>query len=246
MNQLVELSQTQVDLSKAGYMPIASGDALYRRLYPTPVVDLPFTHPVPFQIFPAVNYSVGVSVSQPILDFNTGVKIGKSKSNLLVASDNLESARSQLAYQIAQVYYGIIFLNKSLKVQREQLDVVLTANLEQIQTKIQNGDALKYDLLSAQVQYTFADNLYADLQNQLQKQYNTLNMLTGRTNTNYIQDTLIDQKIFTVITDSVLLVALSNNPDIRTASDKVEAARWDIRATDRSRVPVLNFRGCRV
>ena len=25
MNQLVELSQTQVDLSKAGYMPIASG-----------------------------------------------------------------------------------------------------------------------------------------------------------------------------------------------------------------------------
>ena len=118
--------------------------------------------------------------------------------------------------------------------QREQLDV-LTANLQQIQTKIQNGDALKYDLLSAQVQYTFADNLYADLQNQLQKQYNTLNMLTGRTNTNYIQDTLIDQKIFTVITDSVLLVALSNNPDIRTASDKVEAARWDIRAADRSR-----------
>ena len=240
MNQVIELNNVQVELAKGGYLPVALGSLAYRRLYPIPSITLPITTPpLNIQFAPADNYNAGIDVAQPIIDFGTGAKVGKAKSNLKTASDNLENYKSQLAYQIAQVYYSIIFLNKSILVQKQQLDL-LKANLDQISVKIQNGSALKYDLLTTQVQYTNTENYYADLLTQRNKQYNTLNMLTGVTENN-INDSIIAQNIFAVVTDSISTLALARNPEIRIANDKIETAQWDILAARRMRAPTLNL-----
>ena len=242
MSQLVQMSEVQVELGKDGYLPVVTGNLNYKRIYPTPSMTLPLPNipPVNIQFTPASNYNAQIDVVQPLIDFNTATRIGKAKSNLTASKDNLESFKTQLAYQIAQVYYSIIFLNKSIEVQAQQMDL-LKASLHQIKVKIQNGSALKYDLLSTQVQYTNTENYYTDLQNQLSKQYNTLNMLTGHSDHNYITDTAIDLQIFDLASDSILAIAKTNNPDIKIAKDKIETARWDVLSANRLRLPTMNL-----
>ncbi len=241
MTELVHLSEARVSLGRAGYLPIASGDFSYTRLYPTPTIGLPIgnNQELNVQFFPADNYNAQISVKQPILDLSVAAKVGKAKSDLATSSDNLESFKMQLAYQIAQIYYSIIFLNKSLVVQQDQLNL-LKSNLQQIEVMVKNGDALKYDLLSTNVQYTNTENSFTDLQEQLQKQYNMLNMLTGKKGQNYITDS-IDYHTFDQVADSILASAANRNPDLKIAKDKVDAANWDIIAANRSRLPTMNL-----
>ena len=242
MSDLVSLNEVKVELGKAGYMPTAMGDLSYRRQYPTPYI--PFsdgngqTNNV--NILPANNYNASVSLAQPLLDLRVNPQINKAKSDLVISKDNLESFKSNLAYQVAQIYYSIIFLNKSLYVQQEQINL-LQSTLKQISVKVKNGDALSYDLVSTEVKYTNAGNFYTDLKAQLGKQYNMLAMLTGIQGTDYLNDTSFNSLVFNMVTDSVSSLAFRNNPDIIIAGDKIKSASWDIISADRSRLPVLNI-----
>jgi outer membrane protein TolC len=183
-----------------------------------------------------------LNVSQPLLDFKTPALVDKALSDLTVSNDNLESFKSQLAYQVAQIYFGIIYLNKSINVQQLQLNLI-QANLNLIETKMKNGDALKYDLVSTQVRFTNVENLYTELQNQLNKQYNILNMLTGNSGTGYIPDTTISFSSFDITSDSVFTDAVKKNYDIITARDKIASSEWDITTAERSMLPVLSLQG---
>jgi outer membrane protein TolC len=242
LNEQVKMNEVKVDLGKAGYLPTASGDLSYRRQYPTPVIEFP-TGQGKIQevnIQPANNYNASISLAQPLIDLRTPVAVHKAKSDLVTANDNLDGYKVQLAYQVAQVYYSIIFLNKSLVVQNEQLSL-LRSTQEQIGVKVKNGDALMYDLVSTQVKYTNAENFYADLATQLSKQYNMLGMLTGNTGNSYLTDTIVDQSTFRLATDSITALAFQNNPELRIAGDKIASAGWDVVSAGRNRLPTVNL-----
>jgi len=242
LSDLVRMSEVRVSLGKAAYLPVAAADLSYRRQYPTPAIQFP-TGQGQYQdvrFLPADNYNASLSLVQPILDLRTPATVSKAKSDLQTTRDNLESFKVQLAYQVAQIYYSIIFLNKSLVVQKEQIGLLETT-LKQIGVKVQNGDALNYDLVSTQVKYTNAENFYTDLQTQLNKQYNMLGMLTGRSGTAYLSDTVVNQSTFRIATDSIYALALRNNPEIRIAADRIRSAGWDIVSANRLRMPLLNF-----
>ena len=242
MKELVRMGEVKVTLGKAGYLPVAGGDLSYHRQYPTPSIQFPTGQgefqDVKFQ--PANSYNASVNFVQPLLDLRTPATVNKSKSDLETCKDNLESFKIQLAYQVAQVYYSIIFLNKSLVVQQEQINL-LKSTLDQIGVKVKSGDALTYDLVSTQVKYTNAENFYTDLATQLNKQYNMLGMLTGRGGTAYLADTVVSQATFITSADSIISIALRNNPELRIADDKIKSARWDIVSANRNRLPVMNF-----
>ncbi len=242
MNEIVRMSEVKVNLGKAGYLPIASGDLSYRRQYPTPAIQFPAGQGQveEIRIQPANNYNASINIAQPLVDLRTPVTVNKAKSDLKTSRDNLESFKIQLAYQVAQIYYSIIFLNKSLYVQNEQINL-LQSTLQQIGVKVKNGDALTYDLVSTQVKYTNAENFQTDLTTQLNKQYNMLNMLTGNTGTAYLDDTIVDQTTFRIATDSLFTLAFRNNPEIIIADDKIKSAAWDIVSANRNRMPTLNL-----
>ena len=241
MQDLVHLSEIRVSLNKAGFFPIANGNVSYTRLYPTdPIAITLGPKIIDFQIVPADNYNVGVTLVQPIINLKTSANINKSKSDMTASIDNLENFKLQLAYQVAQIYYGIVFLNKSLHVQRQQLDLIQT-NIRQIEAKVKNGDALTYDLVSMQVRYTNVENFYTDLQNQINKQYNLLNMLCGNSESITISDTTIIDKGFDIETDSIFAMAVVNNPDIKIANYNIESARLVLESTSRDQLPSLNM-----
>jgi outer membrane protein TolC len=242
MSEMVRMSEVKVSLGKAGYLPVAGGDLSYRHQYPTPVIPFPTGQGLVQEVAiqPAENYNASVSLSQPLVDLRTPVNVNKAKSDLETSRDNFESFKIQLSYQIAQVYYSIIFLNKSMVVQQEQISL-LQSTLNQIGVKVKNGDALMYDLVSTQVKYTNAGNFYTDLLTQRNKQYNLLGMLTGNSGQAYLNDTVVDQSTFQIATDSIFSLAFQKNPELRVAGDKIKSAGWDIEAANRNRLPTMNL-----
>ena len=244
LNDQVRLSEVRVALGKSGYWPIVNGDISYRRTYPTDPISIP-TGEGPareIQILPANNYNAGFTVVQPLIDFKTSANINRSKSELTTSVDNLEGFKLQLAYQVAQLYYGIIFLDKSIKVQRQQLALV-QSNIQQVQVRIKNGDALVYDLVSMQVRSTNIENYNTELHNQLNKQYNLLNMLTGNSGNAYIADTMISDNWSNQAIDSIFSVAAANNYEMKTAHDRIETARWGVVNNERLGWPTFNLIG---
>ena len=216
-------------------MPIIIGDADYRYAKPTPNISLPLGNTIyNVQFMPANNYDMGLKLQQPIWDFGkTGASVQKSKTDIITSKDNLESAKNTLAYQVAQVYFGIVFLNKSVDVQNKQI-TLLNANEKLISDKIKNGDALKFDLLSTQVKENSAQNRLIDLQAQLKKQYDLLNMVTGDSTYNYITAKDADGNLFN--TDAV---SADNNLDIKVSNDKLASANWDLKIAKRGWLPQL-------
>lgn len=244
MNDQVKLSEMRVTLGKSGYWPIANGDISYRRTYPTDPISIPSGQGKTgeIHILPPDNYNAGITLVQPLIDLKTPANINRSKSELTTSMDNLEGFKLQLAYQVAQFYYGIIFLDRSIEVQHRQLHLV-QSNINQVQIKIKNGDALVYDLVSMQVRSTNIENYKTELLNQRNKQYNMLNMLTGNSGYVYISDTMITDNWFNLATDSILAEAAVNNFDLKTAHDKIESARWGVVSNERLGWPTFNLIG---
>lgn len=235
-NEYVNLSEAKKDLAYGAYMPIITGDASYRYGKPTPSIKFPVGGGV-FQevnFLPANNFDMGLKVQQPIWDFGrTGANVQKSKSDMVTSKDNLESAKNTLAYQVAQVYFGIVFLNKSVEVQQVQIKL-LEANEKLISDKMKNGDALKFDLLSTQVKKNSAQNRLIDLQTQLRKQYDLLNMFTANTGYDYITDTEAAANLFNTTVSTA-----DNNPDIKVLTDKLSTANWEVKIAKRGWLPQL-------
>ncbi len=232
-NEYVKLSQVKKDLANSLYMPILSGEASYRYGKPTPSIAFPINGQLEeFSFFPENNYDFRLALTQPIYDFGrTQASVNKSKSDIVSAKDNLENSTNLLAYEVAQVYFGIVFLNKSLEVQQEQINL-LDSNENFISAKLKNGDALKYDLLSTQVRKNIASNRLVDLQTLLHKQYQLLNMMTGDSTFDYIHTKQIDDKVF-----AANEVNPDNNLDIKLIQDKLTGAAWDIKIAKRGWLP---------
>lgn len=158
------------------YLPTVAANASYRYMYPTPGIDFNGTE---FNFQPRNNYDGNVSISQLVYDFGkTKLQLEKTKSEKDLTQSNIDNSKNAVAYQVTQLYYGIRFLLKSITVQEDQIKA-LKENEQLIQSKIKNGDALEYDLLTTQVRTKNSENRLNDLKSQLEKQYIYLQLLTG-------------------------------------------------------------------
>lgn len=236
-NEYVKLGEAKTELAYAGYMPVIGAEAIYRYQQPTPKIVIPIPgFESSIQFIPANNYDFNVKLSQPVWDFGrTQASVNKAKSETTTARDNVEANKNNVAYQVAQLYYGIIFINKSIDVQNEQIKL-LDANEKLISDKIKNGDGLKFDLLSTQVKRNASTNRLVDLQTQLKKQYDMLNMLTANTGYNYIAERDVDPSVF-----GVASITPDNNFDVKLIQDRLTSASWDIKAAKRGWLPSINL-----
>jgi outer membrane protein len=184
------------EIIKTNYLPEISGDASYRYTYPTPSIDFNGNK---FRFQPANNYDGHVSISQLVYDFGkTKLQLERTKSEKSLTQSNIDNSKNAVAYQVTQIYYGIRFLLKSIAVQEDQLKS-LKENDQLITSKIKNGDALEYDLLTTQVRTKNAENRLNDLGSQLEKQYIFLQLLTGE-----------DQHAIKPVQDADALVIISD------------------------------------
>lgn len=230
-NLAAQSAAIRTDIQRAGYLPTVSAQASFQ--YLDPVAEAEFGQAkIRFQ--PHDNYNLGLTGSGLLFDFGrTKAQIDKAIAEAAVAQNSQEAVQNALAYQVAQLYYGIVFTQKQMAVQEEQLKS-LRANESLISVKLKNGDALELDLLNAQVANANSQNRLTDLTATLEKQQALLTMLTGNAATQPAAAELVCLQ-FTAENNT------AENPDLAVANAKITVAEKDLTVNRRFLRPALNY-----
>ena len=235
VENVVSTAQQKIELTKTTGMPEASFEAGYN--YVMPKIELAFGSLGTFQFAPVHNLSTDVAASYTLFDFGRlKTNIQKSKDELQYAQHNVELVKNQLAYQVANIYYNIIFFKKAIAIEDSVLKF-LNDNKDVTNNKLKNGDALKVDLLNIQANIDAEQNRKVDLQNSLQKQYNLLQYTTGLQQNNGAD---FDFDIALIDTVTALSTAATNNLDFILAKDKITQSKTDLAMSKLSTKPSVS------
>lgn len=223
VENVVSTAQQKVELTKTTGMPEAAFALGYD--YVEPKIELDFPGLGTFQFAPVHNVNTDVSASYTLFDFGRlKTNVQKSKDELQYAQHNVGYVKNQLAYQVANIYYNIIYFKKAIVIEDSVLSF-LSDNKDVTSSKLKNGDALKVDLLNIQSNIDAEENRKVDLANSLQKQYNLLQYTTGlqqNTGSNF------DFDIALIDTATALSTAAANNLDFVLAKDKITQSKTDL------------------
>lgn len=173
----VKAAQTNIhQVHDTGYYPEISANAYYNRIDPVSAFDIGGNMQ---DLAPHNNYNFNVTIDQTIYDFGrTQANIELARSHLLSVQDQTQEVKWTLSYYTAQIFYGILFLQHSIKVEDEQI-ATLQHDLGLVQKRQKGGVATDYDLLTTKVQIATERNRKVDLQNQRHKQIIILRKLMG-------------------------------------------------------------------
>ena len=224
LEEQLKVSDVKDELIHSNYKPTLSADGAWS--YVNPVAKIPFGGNE-FQFQPYNNFNAALNLRQMVYDFGkTKMALDRNGSERKLSQDNLENNRNAVAYQVAQIYYAILFLNRSVKVQEDQL-LSLRENERVIESKIKNGDAIQYDLLTTQVRTANTDNRLKDLKGSLEKQYVMLQWLTGKDQHGVVKGQGVQ--------DDLPLIKeggdwQNSNPEAKIINRKLELFNYDLKA----------------
>ena len=233
----VSTAQEKVTLTELNKLPFVGGDLSYAYVQPKIVIPL---GGVNFQFAPVNNLNAAINASYALFDFGRlKANVNKSKEDLQYAKHNVENVKAQLAYQVATIYYNIVFLQKAISIQDSVINF-LNDNKAIVESKLKNGDALKIDLLNIQANLDAEQNRKVDLLNSLQKQLNLLEYTTGVKQGN---GKSFDFDVTLADANAALKVAQSSNIDFIMAKDKIRQANSDLEIAKLGDKPSVNLSG---
>lgn len=234
----VETAKQRLVLAKNN-LPVVDANASYNFVEPKIVLPLEVNGKVQeFQFAPLHNLNGNISASYTLFDFGRlKANIQKSKDDIQYAVHNTDNAKTQLANQVANIYYNIIYFQKAIVIE-DSVIAYLNDNKRIIDSKLKNGDAIRLDLLSIQSQLDAEENKKVDLVNYLQKQQNLLQYTTGGNTTvgNGFDFDLPLKAVTEVLADAQI-----NNPEFLLANDKVKQSQNDIAIARLGTKPSVNI-----
>ena len=238
VENLIVTAKEKLDISQNN-QPTVDGNASYN--FVMPKISLPLQvngETKDFQFVPVHNVNANVTSSYVLFDFGRlKANVEKAKYELQFAEHNVDFVKSQLANQVAVIYYNIVYLHKAISIQDSVLNY-LNENKKIIESKLKNGDAIKIDILNIQAQFDAEQNRKIDLQNSLQKQLNLLNYTTGANN---IAEGNFDFEITLKDASTALYEAQQNNVDYILAKDRISQALSDENIAKLGTKPSVNI-----
>lgn len=247
----IRAGEVRVDIARTALKPNVSANASYQYLNPVAKATIPFNgREQTIQFQPNHNVNGYVGVGQTIYDWGrTGAAVRQATDNVQVLRRSLEITQQNLGYQVAAAYYGVGFLQRSLSVQDSVIKTA-GANVRLLQTRLQNGDALEYDVLTQAVRVKTAQNRRIEIQNQLERQLAVLTYLTGNANPNvasainsFSLEATGNGSTQPYNLDGNGQPALASNKDVQLAQDRLRQSETDILVTNLSGRPSLSFTG---
>ncbi|WP_234736058.1 TolC family protein [Tellurirhabdus bombi] len=243
--QQVRAGEVRVDLARTAYQPNVTGNGSYQYVTPVAKATLPVNgRETTIQFQPNHNLNANIGIGQTIYDFGrTEASIRRATDDVQILKRNLELSQQNLAYQVAATYYGIGFLQKSITVQDSVISVS-QQNIQVFANRLQNGEALEYDLISQQVRLKAAQNRKIDLQNNLERQRALLTYLTGNLNPAISPAaTQFSEQVSTLSLEATRPAEETGNKEVQLAQDRVRAAQTDVLISGRSNKPSIGFNG---
>ena len=227
-----------IEQQKSFFYPNVEGQASYTRIGPLPSFNFGGEKLV---LAPANNYNLNVILNEQLYDFGRrSASVDVASSYKKSASDNIELVKTNLSYQTLQIFYSILFLEKSIAVKDTQI-AALNAHLGVTNKRIESGSATDYDALSTQVRISQAQSEKIGLQNQLRQQKIALKQLLGKE-----QDTSL-----TVTgdfsppspansTDSLITAAFGQRQELKLAEDQLNTSHLQENLAGLGDMPSLN------
>jgi outer membrane protein len=219
--------------------PTLTGALGYNYVAPVSEANLPvgpgITRTLQFQ--PNNNINAVVTANYVLLDFGRlKASVAKSKEELNYQKQNTLYNKSQLAAQVATLYYYSVYLQKAILIQDSVISYFIS-NKQLIENKLKNGDALKVDLYNIQASIDNELNRKVDLQNSLQRQMNLLEYTTGK-NTISSSDFTFESKEASV--EELAKLAQAQSTEYNLVRSKLEQNKSDLTYNKKQLAPTLN------
>jgi outer membrane protein len=237
LTELSNASTSRLSQTRAGFLPQVTGTATYTRI--DPVVKLPFNGET-LQFAPNNNYDFHLTAQYLLFDFGKNDAIVKvAESQVQTAQDNITVARRDLAFNAAQVYYNILFMRESIKVQDQQI-ASLQAHRNEMNKRVQAGVSTRFDVTTTDVRITQAQSTKLDLQNQLRNQQVQLARLLHKpAQADIPVKGRLTYEPQPVNLEAEVTKASNNRPEVKLARDAENTAAMQARLTDKSNMPSL-------
>ncbi|NDA62618.1 MAG: TolC family protein [Chitinophagia bacterium] len=235
--QTLVTAKEKMQLTELNKYPDITADAGYT--FVQPKIELPINGEK-FQFAPVHNLTGSINATYALFDFGRlKAAVERSKKDIQLAQHQVEFSKCQLAYQVATIYYNILYLQKAIAIE-DSLLVYLQENKQLIQTQLSNGTALKIDALSIQAAIDNENNRRIDLANTLQKQVNLMEYTTG-TSTKPTSAGF-DFQVSTENLLQTLALAQQQNPEFSIAKDKVQQSNADLAIAQLADKPMIGVR----
>ena len=237
----VAIANARLDLAETK-LPVLDLNGTYR--FQQPRIEFPLGNTKLLAV-PVNSVDVNLQAQYALLDFGrVKAAVAKAKEEIAVAKGSIAQARNELAAQVANLYYGVIYLREAIAVQ-DSVVAFYQQSADLIQRRLNNGDAIRLDLLNVKSSLDAEKNRRTDLQSQLDKQLNLLHYTTGDSN--------IVARSFPPAGSlpkglPANTISLDSNADIQQAQLRLRSAEADragIRAANKPQVLLNAFAGPR-
>lgn len=239
--QLITIGDYKTKIQESALKPQIQSEIGVTRIDPVAKAQFAFgPSPTSLQFQPNMNYNANIGGNYVIYDWGKQfVNIEKSKLETELAKTGVDGLKNIYAYQVANLYYGIIFSQKAIEVQKEQLKLI-DDNGKIISNRLKQGDALDYDQVSVQVRYKNAETRLTDLQSQLERQYIYLSALTGKETRGMIPERAdFNLGIAELSTEGALTQAQASNFDLKVLKDRDLIAERDVKIAQMNALPSI-------
>lgn len=236
----VAVFEARVDGSRSRLQPQVRADLGYTRIAPTMQFTIPDLGT--FQLYPANNFDLHAGVSQIVYDFNrTKESVNLSRSQTASAADQSEILKRDLSFQTVQLFYAILYLQDSLKVQQESVKT-LDDHLAVARKKVEAGTATELEILNTQVRLVASQNQIVDLTAAREKQLLGLRRLMGLEDDVPLQlEGGFKYEPAALDPDGLVKEALDRRPEAKAVQDQIRTANIRIRLARLADRPSLNL-----
>ncbi len=238
LTELANAAGSRLSQSQAGFLPQITGTATYTRL--DPVSKVAFGSGPEFSFVPNNNFDAHITAQYELYDFGKrAASTEVTRSQVTTAQDNIMVARRDLSFNAAQVYYNILFMRESIRVQDQQI-ASLQAHRNEMQKRVEGGVSTRFDVTTTDVRITQAQNTKLDLQNQLRNQQVQLARLLHKPAQ---ADIPVKGRLTydpqPVNIEAEVTKASNNRPEVKLARDAENTAALQARLIEKSNMPVL-------
>lgn len=251
-NEKVNQMDARVKQARAGYFPALTNDSTLAHIAQQQSVDIaqgalgtyPGIGPLP---------AAGVSIeqgkqnfglitntlSQPLTQyFKTRAGVDVNRADAAGARADVHRAEDEVAYKVKEVYYGILTTER----RRAAVDAQIRAaelRITETRNAVDTGVVLEVKAVEVTAQIAQAKHVRGQLQDSIQDMKQDLADLCGLPVDTDLELSVPLVPISNSLTDIGLVVGavLAENPEIETATHKVEKARAAVRAARAEYIP---------
>jgi outer membrane protein len=212
----IAVAEAQIEQNRSAYYPDVSAAGSYTRLDPVSTFELPGLGSE--ELVPRNNYNANLALRETLFDFGRRARsLELAQSSKSSATENVESLKSNLAYQTVDIFYSILYLRENMVVLDSQI-TALNQHLEITRKRVSAGAATDFEILTTEVRIANTTSQRLDVVNSLQNQEALFRQLSG-----IKADTPINLKgdfgapVMSLNSDSLISTAYEQLPEMKMA-----------------------------